>query len=109
MLYHLQWTQLLTSLQSGILTDVQTSIHYATQTWWTRVRKFLHHIQGNLSIETQYVFHPLCQDDYSIMQRLTQSGQYGKATLWRINACRLYLLVIYISELTSSPTTFNRE
>ena len=108
MLYHLQWTQMLTGLQTGILTDVHTNIEYAPQTWWIHVRKFLNHIQGNLYLEAQYTFHPIRQEDYSIMQRLSQSGNYGKATLRRINACRLYLRIMYMSEMVTTSTTFNR-
>ena len=108
MLYHLKWTQLLVGFQSGILTEVKTKVDYATNTWWVHVRAFLLHIQGNMQVEEEYTFQPLRENDYSVMERLASSGNYGKTTLRRINACRLYLRITYMSEMLLHHHTLDR-
>ena len=70
MLYHLRWTQTLTGLQVGILTDVTTDLNYVSHTWWMNVRSFLQYIQGTMQLENSYTVHPLRQNDYSIMERI---------------------------------------
>ena len=108
MLYHLKWTQLIIGFQVGILTEVRTNVEYATNTWWIHVRAFLLHIQGNLLIEENYTIRPLRENNYSLMERLACSGHYGKTTLRRINACRLYLRITYMSEILVNHHTLDR-
>ena len=83
---------------------MSTNVDYATATWWIHVRAFLHYIQGNFQIEEKYTFWPLRDNDCSIMERITQTGNYGKTTLKRLNACRLYHRIIYISEILETNT-----
>ena len=64
---HLQWTQHHTGLQTGILTDRHTDISYIANNWWTKVRKFLHHIHGEFQMEQEYIIPPLQTNNRSIM------------------------------------------
>lgn len=65
-----------------------------------KVRKFLQHIQGSLQIEEEYVLKPLQEQDQGIMDAAIMQG-LSPTQLKHINACRLYLRVQYISELTT--------
>ena len=109
LMHHLQWTQMLTGLQTGILTDVSTPLEYVPRTWWIHVRQFLKTIEGNLHIEDSYTTPPLRGDDYSIMQHLVDSRRYGTTKLRRLNACRIFQQVTYMSEIAIAGDKLDRE
>ena len=104
---HLQWTQLHSGLQTGILTDTNTDLKYIPNNWWTKLREFLHKIQGSLHLEKDYVMHPLQQDDRSIMEDILRSYQWQTKEKKRINACRLYLQITFVSEIATDGKTLD--
>ena len=104
---HLQWTQHHTGLQTGILTDTKTDLSYIPSNWWTKMRQFLHYIQGELRLEQQYTIPPLQTNNRSIMSDLLGVFKWQKKELKRINVCRLFLQVTYISELSTNGTTLD--
>lgn len=108
LLIHLQWTQHLTGLQTGILTDTCTNIEYIPPNWWMRVRDFLKYIQENLQMEDSYTIPPLQTEDYSIMEHL-QQGRWTMKELQQINACRLYLQITYMLELMTNKKLCQRQ
>lgn len=105
---HLQKTQQRTGLQTGILTDTKTNLQYILPNWWLGVLKFLHHIQGNIQMEDAYTITPLQTEDYSIMEEILK-GNWSTKTKKMINACRLYLRVTYMLELTNNKKTLPQQ
>ena len=101
LLIHPKWTQLVSGLQTGILTDTSTPLEYIHHNWWIHIHKFLHSIQGSLQLEEVYTIPPNQDDDYSIMETVL-AYKWSQKELQRINACRMYLKVTYISEIVSS-------
>ena len=104
MYIHLTWTQMLTGTQQGILTNTKWKITYIPNTWWTKVRQFLQHIQGRLDLEVDYTIPPLQMNDVSIMDAIRNHMTWTPKQLRSINAARLYLQITYLSELTTSGT-----
>ena len=104
---HLQWTQLHSGLQTGILTDTQTDLHYIPINWWTKLRKFLHYIQGTFQLERDYVLQPLQQDDRSLMEDILRTYHWQTKEKRRINACRLYLQLTFVSEIATDGKTLD--
>lgn len=107
LLIHLKWTQLVLGLQTGILTDTSTLLDYLPHNWWLHMHTFLHHIQGNLQLEEEYVIPPNQQEDYSVMETLLEYKR-SKKELQCINACRMYLQVTYVSDITSNHRSLSQ-
>ena len=102
LLIHLKWTQLQTGLQTGILSDTSTNIDYVNPNWWTKLREFLQYIQGNIQLEQTYTTPPLQENDYAVMEEIWKHKTWTRRELKQINACRMYLQITYISELTTN-------
>lgn len=97
---HLRWTQLTAGIQTGILMDTQTNLPHVPDNWGMKARQFLQHIQGSLQMDEQYVVSPLQEQDQCIMDLAISQG-WEPSQLKQINACRLYLQIQYLSEITT--------
>lgn len=60
-------------------------------------------------MEKDYIIQPLKPLDRAIMDQILQEKQWTKAQLEMINTCRLYLQVMYISELADSATKLGKQ
>ena len=99
----LRCTQLIAGTITGILTETKIKLPYVPDKWWMKVRKFLHFIQGNIQMDDEYVVPPLQDQDHGFMDKAIEQGWMAQQ-FKQINACRLYLQVQYVLELTTDRT-----
>ena len=108
----LEQTQLYAGVSSPILTNPNAEdtprLQYIPTCWITTIRDFLKTFDG--SIEFPEAWKPTAQRQYDtiIMDKLNQTTT-SKTTLSRINACRLYLRVSTIADITDPTGTYIEE
>ena len=81
-------------------------------TRWTYMWRFLHTHSLHLEVFDMWTPQPSCSNDVNIMDFATKiwsSSKYHNDILRAINACRLYLQVFFVSDLTSNGTAIDEE
>ena len=97
----LRIAQLESGQEEHLLLHPEIQIPYLTKSWVTDMRNFME--KHNLQIETsnQWSPHTSCQNDEMIMTALIQKG-VSKYKQYHINACRVYLQVSTISDISTA-------
>ena len=102
----LAWAQLLAGTQKPVLSDVTIALpHIAPMKWIPSIREFLHSIGGGMEVENLPVT-PL-QREHNLFFMDIPLDLYSKPSdLQHLNACRLYLQVTLLSDITTADGKF---
>ena len=102
----LPWAQLLAGTQQPVLSNVTNAIpHIAPMKWIPSTCKFLHTIGGRMEVENLPVT-PLQREHDQFLMDIALD-QYSKpSNLQHLNACRLYLQVTLLSDITPADGKF---
>ena len=102
----ISWAQFLAGTSVSIFEDVTTSLpHLAPMQWIPQVRKFLHSTSCQIELETKFL-PPLQRDnDRYLMDIVLESQIFTKAELLLVNACRIYMGVTLLSDITTPDGT----
>lgn len=74
-------------------------------TWLTSLRQFLASLNASIHFVNSFNLQPLRVHDCALMERLIHSTQYGRKRLKRLNFCRLFLQVTFLSEIVNIDGT----
>jgi hypothetical protein len=94
-------------VSSGMLQSplTQTNSHpYIESRWVQSIRQFLNDIQGQIHTSQILQLHPLREQDQPIMNEKS-NHQFTTSELQAINACRLFLQVTSIAEISDNNGT----
>ena len=104
----LPWAQLLAGTQQPVLSDVTIALpHIAPMKWIPSIREFLHSIGGRMEAENLPVTPLQHEQDWFLMD-ITLDLYSKPSNLQRLNACRLYLQVTLLSDITTGDGKFIR-
>ena len=98
----LAWAQLLAGTQQPVLPNVMNALpHIAPMKWIPSIREFLHSISGRMEVENLPVTPLQCEHHWFLMD--IALDLYSKPSdLQHLNACRLYLQVTLLSDITTA-------
>ena len=102
----LAWAQLLAGTQQPVLSNVMNALpHMAPMKWIPSIREFLHSIGSRMEVENLPVTPLQREHDWFLMD--IALDLYSKPSdLQHLNACRLYLQVTLLSNITTSDGKF---
>ena len=104
----LPWAQLLAGTQQPVLSDVTIALpHIAPMKWIPSICEFLHSIGGRMEAENLPVTPLQHEQDWFLMD-ITLDLYSKPSNLQRLNACRLYLQVTLLSDITTGDGKFIR-
>jgi hypothetical protein len=83
-----------------VLEDTR-EITYVKIPWFNEFRNFLRNTSGTVQLSDHWSPEPQRDKDESIMAKILTSGQFKPRELEIINACRLYLRVTRVSDITT--------
>jgi hypothetical protein len=92
---------------AGLTTSALETTHpipYVDAPWLETLRSFLHQINGQIIIPSLATIHTIRHYDTAIMNH-QKSNNFTKSELQAINACRLYLKVTTIAEISNHKGT----
>jgi hypothetical protein len=72
-----------------------------TENWITGIWEHLHSCNSTLKIAAKWKPLPNCQNDVTVMETLTDAEEFSAKDLKDINRCRMYLRVLYISDIST--------
>ena len=102
----LEQLQLFSGVSTPILSHPNSEeayqLKYLPPTWILTLRDFLKTFNGSIEFPEAWLPHPQRQHDSIIMDRIHTTTK-SKTTLSRINACRLYMRVLTVADITD-PT-----
>jgi hypothetical protein len=93
--------QLATGLTDSVLEDTR-EIPYVKIPWFDEFRHYLRNTAGTIQLSDHWSPELQRDKDESIMAIILNSGQFKTRELEIINACRLYLRVTRVSDITTS-------
>ena len=101
----LQWQQHIYGVSYPLLASDKTFIEYGNSKWLNHFTQLLR--KHNIQIKLKEVEQPISQreNDVCIMDSITLKIK-SKITLQRINACRLFLQITLLSEISSANGKF---
>ena len=102
----LAWAQLLADTQQPVLSNAMNTLpHMAPMKWIPSIHEFLHSIGGRIEVENLPVTPLQCEHDWFLMD--IALDLYSKPSdLQHLNACRLYLQVTLLSDITTADGKF---
>ena len=104
----LAWAHLLAGTQRPVLSDVMITLpHIATMKWIPLIREFLHSIGGRMEVENLPVT-PLQREHDRFLMDITLDLYSKLSNLQHLNACRLYLQVTRLTNITAVDGKFTR-
>jgi len=101
----LSWAQFLAGTNEPIFENVKLSLpHLAPMKWIPAIRDFLASINGTLEMSINFVPELQRENDCFLM---TQAGllSFSPTQMLLLNACRLYLGVTFLSDITNAQGT----
>ena len=101
----LQWQQHIYGVSYPLLASDKPFIEYGNSKWLNHFTQLLR--KHNIHIKLKEFEHPIPQreNDVCIMDTITKNIA-SKITLQRLNACRLFLQITLLSEITSANRKF---
>ena len=104
----LAWAQLLAGTQKPVLSDVMIALpHIAPMKWIPSIHEFLHSIGGRMEVENLPVT-PLQREHDQFLMDIALDLYSKPSDLQHLNACRLYLQVTLLSDITTADGKFIR-
>ena len=102
----LAWAQLLTGTQQPVLSNVMNALpHIAPMKWIPSICEFLHSIGGRMEVENLPVT-PLQREHDRFLMDITLELYSKPSDLHHLNACRLYLQVTLLIDITTADGKF---
>ena len=102
------WAQLLAGTQPPVLSNVKVAIpHLAPMKWIPSIRNFLHTIGGRIEVENLPII-PLQREHDRFLMDIALELYSKPSNLQHLNACRLYLQVTLLSNITMADSEFIR-
>jgi hypothetical protein len=98
------YAQLLSGVAFPILQDPQLTLPHIFDPLITTIRQFLAEIRLNIVIPPLYIPQPLRTDDRNIMSEIMKIEK-SPIAIQRVNQCRLFLQVTWLSEMTDPQGT----
>ena len=104
----LAWAQLLAGTQQPVLSNVMPALpHLAPMKWIPSIRNFLHTVSGRIEVKNLPIISLQREHDRFLMD--IALDLYSKPSdLQHLNACRLYLQVTLLSDITTADGKFIR-
>jgi hypothetical protein len=72
-----------------------------TENWITAIWEHLHSCNSTLKITVKWKPQTNHQNDVTVMEALTETGDFSAKDLKEINRCGIYLQVFYISDIST--------
>ena len=102
----LAWAQLLTSTQQPVLSQVMNALpHITLMKWIPSICEFLNSIGGRMEVENLPVT-PLQREHDRFLMDIALDLYSKPSDLQHLNACRLYLQVTLLSNITTADGKF---
>jgi hypothetical protein len=98
----LSWWHLSTGFSTSLWEHMDANILYVEHSWYTSLKEFLSFVNGTVYIPPKQLlpWTLLLQEDKCIMERISTLPGASRADLKAFNQCRLYLGVVFLSEIT---------
>jgi hypothetical protein len=100
----LSWWQLVVGVSCSLLGAPTTLIPHDDSHWLSSIRHFLGSLDASLHVNGLELPQPLRDVDVCIMDAIHTLPGLKKAQLQASNRCRIYLGVIYVSEISTGVT-----
>jgi hypothetical protein len=97
----LAWAQLGTGMSFSLLECPEKPVAHLECEWVQSIRTGLAKIRGRIERTKETVFKPRRMDDLHIMDKICNCKRFTDTQIRKINACRLYLQVTLLSEITT--------
>ncbi len=101
---NLAWAQLGTGMGYPILEYPDTNIPHLECAWFASIRNGLTLVDGSIEMTTTYVVPKQRVSDQHLMDGICESKMFTKTEIRKINACRLYLQVTLVSDISTTWT-----
>ena len=95
----LEWFQLHAGISRPILECPSIDIPYLEAGWFRTLRKFLCFINAEIHVENIRVPQTLRDKDQALMETFMDTQQFSDRDMSRLNLCRIYLRVEFLSEI----------
>jgi hypothetical protein len=104
LLIGLSWWHLVAGFSSSQWENTSANISYVKTSWYSSLRDCLGHVNGTIYIPPdEFIhWHPLRQHDQDIMAKVSAVDGVSRAELKFFNRCRLFLGVMYPSEISTA-------
>ena len=96
------WAQYALGISKSFLMDVHNPLPHMEVKWLASLRNYLHHINGLIELDNDYVPSTERLHDFHLMDKVLRSEQFTAAEIRLINYCRLYLQVVTLSDITNA-------
>jgi ribonuclease HI/exonuclease III len=104
----LQWCQVQAGTEKHLLGEPQDPIDYIETCWIMCIRDFIRTYGLRIAFSKTPIPETQCVNDEFIMDALRERGDCSATELQRINACRMFLQVARVSDITSADGKFLR-
>ena len=104
----LQWCQVQAGTAKHLLGDPQDSIDYIETCWIMCIRDFLRTYGLKVDFSATPLPKTQCVSDEFIMDAIRERGGCSTTELQRVNACRMWLQVARVSDISSADGKFLR-
>ena len=94
------WAQYALGISTSFLLDVHNPLPHMEVKWLASLRQYLHHINGRIEVDNDYVPRTERLHDVHLMDSILRSEQFTAPELRLLNYCRMYLQVITLSDIT---------
>ena len=85
--------------------NTQKDLSYLPTGWFKSLAGYLRENKAGIRVDKSQVYPKQCENNFHIMDRVIESGQYSKADIKMINNCRLHLRVTTISDISNMAGT----
>jgi hypothetical protein len=109
MIIQLEWCQIQAGTSINLLESPDILIDYIEGCWIMCMRDYLRTYEFRLEFSFPFRTYPHCDGDVYIMDAFRSSGSCTSTELVRLNACRIFLKVTRLSEITDSMGTALRQ
>ena len=101
----LGWTQYQSGMHFPILQNTTIPLPYVAGRFMITLRFFLHQLGGKFEVDQPYIPKILRKKDIAIMYHAVNLKIYNQHQLKCINVVRMYLRVMYLSEMSNTDST----
>ena len=101
----MDWCQVQAGIGTNLLTKVDNPIDYIEDCWVMGLRDFLSTYQFSLEFTKSSLPSLQSEGDQYLMEAFSTSQEYTATQLQQLNACRMYLKVTRLSDITNGDGT----
>lgn len=96
------WAQYALGISTSFLTNVHNPLPHMEVKWLQSLRQYLHHINGSIELDKDYVPRTERLHDVYLMDCILHSEQFTAPEIRSLNYCRQYLQVVTLSDITKA-------